>query len=70
MSIESRATRARPAALVRSSSTISCRRLSVSPEPPIWPTMPAAISFISAMAFFMRMSLIAPLRPSIFARAD
>ena len=69
MSMASLATRARPAALVRSSSTISCRRFSVSPEPPMLPIMPAAISFISAIAFFIFMSLIAPLRLSIFARA-
>ena len=33
------------------------------------PIMPAAISFISAIAFFIFMSLIAPFRLSIFARA-
>ncbi len=33
-----------------------------------WPIMPAAISCISAMALFMRMSAMAPRRPSILAR--
>ena len=36
---------------------------------PISPIMPAAISFMSAIAFFMRMSLIAPLSASILLRA-
>ena len=35
MSMASSATRARPAAFCRSSSTMSCRRLSVSPLPPM-----------------------------------
>ena len=69
MSTESLATRARPAALSRSSLTMLSRRFSVSPAPPMFVIMPDAISWISAMACFMRMSLMAPLRLSILARA-
>ena len=39
----------------------------MSPEPPMLEIMPDAISWISAIAWFMRMSLIAPFRLSIFA---
>ncbi len=41
----------------------------MSPAPPMFVIMPADISWISAMACFMRMSLMAPLRLSILARA-
>ena len=67
--MESRATRARPAALERSSSTISWRRSRVSPDPPISPIMPEAISLSSATAFFIFMSEIPRFRLSIFSRA-
>src|SRR5262249_17762573 len=53
MSMESRATRALPAALVRSSSTMVCRRSSVSPDPPMLLIIPAALSVNSAVALFI-----------------
>ena len=66
MSSESLATRALPAAFSRSSSTMPCRRSSVSPEPPIVEIMPLAISASSAVAFLIFKSLSANLSSSIF----
>ena len=69
-SMLSLATRLRPAARVRSSSTISSSLLSVSPDPPMLVIIPDAISFRLAAAFCTLASLMPRLISSIFARAS
>ena len=70
MSIVEEATRARPAALSRRSVRYSSTRLSVSPEPPIEPIMPVAISCSSAWASSISVSVIIRFSFSIFSCAS